>query len=84
MSGEIPVELDGLTKLRRLLAQRNDLSGAIPAGLLGDLTNLEWLNLSVNNLRSEIPSDLETLTKLKRLYLYGNELSGRYQRRCGA
>ena len=44
---------------------------------MGDLANLEILNLSVNGLSGEIPAALESLTRLQELYLNHNpQLTG--------
>ncbi len=75
LSGEIPPELGGLTRLERLYLEVNDLSGRIPAEL-GALANLERLYLERNNLSGAIPPELGTLAKLERLYLADNRLSG--------
>ena len=47
----------------------------MPAAL-GDLANLEMLNLGPNRLRGEIPPELGGLANLKVLWLGGNHLSG--------
>ncbi len=52
-----------------------DLTGEIP-GELGDLTNLEYLNLRFNDLSGEIPAELGDLTDLEYLNLRFNDLSG--------
>ncbi len=49
----------------------NQLTGKIPKEL-GDLTNLEELNLSFNQLSGEIPAALGNLSNLKKLWLVGN------------
>ena len=43
---------------------------------LGNLTNLEELNLSGNNLKGEIPKELGRLSNLKEMSLQVNQLSG--------
>ena len=75
LSGEIPSELGGLTKLVELILSRNGLSGEIPSEL-GGLTKLEYLHLNSNRLSGEIPSELGGLANLTSLDLVGNELSG--------
>ena len=44
---------------------------------LGDLANLERLDLDGNELSGSIPAELGSLVGLKILWLYGNELTGR-------
>ena len=53
----------------------NGLSGPIPPEL-GNLTNLDYLGLGVNQLSGPIPPELGNLTSLSRLSLKGNRLSG--------
>ena len=53
----------------------NELTGPIPAAL-GDLTNLESLDLSNNDLTGPIPAALGDLTNLESLDLSNNELTG--------
>ena len=76
LSGEIPAELENLTKLQELSFSINTLSGEIPAELRGNLTNLEGLDLLQNTLSGEIPAELGNLTNLQLLYLHSNLLSG--------
>ena len=75
LSGEMPVELGGLTNLTGLYLNDNQLSGEIPEGL-GGLTNLTGLYLNDNQLSGEIPPTLGGLTNLHRLFLSGNQLIG--------
>ena len=51
------------------------MTGPIPAWLR-DLTNLERLWLSGNELTGPIPTELGALTNLEQLRLAGNELTG--------
>ena len=53
----------------------NGLRGTLPAEL-GNLTNLEFLELANNNLTGPLPAILGNLTKLEYLDLYGNSLTG--------
>ena len=75
LSGEIPAELGGLSKLVELVLWGNELSGTIPAEL-GSLANLEELWLSENQLTGTIPVELGGLVNLEELYLRDNQLSG--------
>ena len=54
-----------------LVLAGNQLTGEIPKEL-GNLTNLEELNLSFNKLSGEIPAALGNLSNLKKLWLVGN------------
>ena len=51
------------------------MTGAIP-NTINNLTNLEEVNLSINQLISTIPSNLDSLVNLKYLNLSSNELFG--------
>ena len=75
LSGEIPPELGGLSKLEDLLLSGNQLSGEIPPEL-GSLSNLRGLSLGGNQLSGEIPPELGGLSNLGWLYLSNNQLSG--------
>ena len=58
-----------------LILRGNQLSGEIPAEL-GNLTNLEGLELAENELSGEIPPELSSLSNLRALFLGTNQLSG--------
>ena len=75
LTGQIPVELANLDKLRTLNLRDNALEGSIPPEL-GSLANLESLQLGGNNLVGPIPSELANLAQLRSLYLYDNALEG--------
>ncbi len=53
----------------------NQLSGSIPTEI-GNLTNLEYLNISRNQLSGSIPTEIGNLSSLEFLYLSDNQLSG--------
>ncbi|GLT74653.1 hypothetical protein SLA2020_464400 [Shorea laevis] len=52
------------------------LSGEIPSGILGNLTELRTLSLRFNFLSGQLPSDLRQCANLRNLYLQGNRFSG--------
>ncbi|KAK9106555.1 hypothetical protein Syun_022566 [Stephania yunnanensis] len=52
------------------------LSGEIPAGVVGNLTNLKTLSLRFNALSGILPGDLGRCAELRNLYLQGNKFSG--------
>lgn len=53
----------------------SQLSGAIPTEI-GELANLETLNLGLNNFTGEIPASFSNLINLENLYLNQNQISG--------
>jgi len=74
LDGDIPAALEKLTKLKELHLQGNQFTGGIPddwtnADADGDLTNLETLDLSGNQMSDNLNPALRTLTKLKVLRL---------------
>ena len=81
-SADTPIaDWDGITldgtpqRVTRLALPRRELTGEIPPEL-GDLENLQWLQISHNELTREIPGELGNLTNLERLYLHVNRLTG--------
>ena len=75
VSGPVPPELGGLTKLERMNLRDNDVSGAIPPEL-GGLVQLERLDLQGNSLSGPIPPELGDLANLRLVRLGNNQLSG--------
>eukprot|EP00250_Pteridium_aquilinum_P007408 c17131_g1_i1 orf=1148-3136(+) len=53
------------------------LTGRIPEGVLGSLSELRILSLRSNKLSGTLPSDLSNCTQLRGLYLQHNAFSGR-------
>ena len=72
LSGVLPVEIGGLSELRSLALDGNELTG-VPYSI-GDLTKLEELYLSNNNLRS-VPPEICNCVNLVTLWLNNNELT---------
>ncbi|KAK7398785.1 hypothetical protein VNO78_09958 [Psophocarpus tetragonolobus] len=52
------------------------LSGEIPVGIFGNLSELRTLSLRFNALRGSLPSDLASCVNLRNLYIQRNLLSG--------
>nr|GLL48816.1 MDIS1-interacting receptor like kinase 2-like [Ipomoea trifida] len=75
LSGDIPVAVSNLTRLRRFSLSRNSFTGSIP-GSIGSLLYLQELFLDNNRLTGSIPPSFNGLVRLKRLELQNNNLSG--------
>ena len=75
INGTIPVQLNNLSQLTRVILAENQLSGSIPIEL-GNLQNLELLDLGSNQLNGPIPNELGNLSSLENLILNDNQLSG--------
>ncbi|CAA7048173.1 unnamed protein product [Microthlaspi erraticum] len=52
------------------------LSGKIPEGIFGNLTQLRTLSLRLNALSGSLPLDLSSCSDLRHIYLQGNRFSG--------
>ncbi|KAE8681521.1 putative inactive receptor kinase [Hibiscus syriacus] len=52
------------------------LSGEIPTGIIGNLTELRTISFRLNSLTGGVPSDLALCRNLRNLYLQGNRFSG--------
>ncbi|KHN35706.1 LRR receptor-like serine/threonine-protein kinase FLS2 [Glycine soja] len=75
LSGEIPVEIFGLTQLQFLNLSRNHFMGKI-SRKIGGMKNLESLDLSNNHLSGEIPETFSNLFFLSFLNLSYNDFTG--------
>ena len=75
LTGRIPAELSGLSKLIALDLRRNQLTGGIPAAL-GGLADLKRLSIGRNQLTGAIPVELGGLSKLITLDLRRNQVTG--------
>ncbi|RDX63794.1 LRR receptor-like serine/threonine-protein kinase GSO1, partial [Mucuna pruriens] len=75
LSGEIPIDLFGLTQLQFLNLSRNHFMGKIPSKI-GGMKNLESLDLSNNHLSGEIPASISNLSFLSYLNLSYNDFTG--------
>ncbi|KAJ1396692.1 Serine/threonine-protein kinase, active site [Sesbania bispinosa] len=61
--GNIPNGISNASELTAIDFSDNQFSGIIP-NAFGDLTNLEWLGLAVNNLTTDDPTEFKLLTSL--------------------
>jgi Leucine-rich repeat (LRR) protein len=75
--GFIPTKIDSLTELKVLdLSQNSGLSGSSIPSEIGNLSNLEELNLGFDDLSGTIPNSIWNLSNLVKLILEENDLSG--------
>ena len=75
LTGEIPPEIEELSKLKRLYLERNSISESIPAEI-GKLQHLETLYLAYNDISGTIPPEIGQLGNLTTLLLQENALTG--------
>ena len=75
LTGPIPPELGGLTKLWDLQLYRANFTGPIPPEL-GNLSHLERLFLLNNNLTGTIPLEILNIGPLRDLLINHNQLEG--------
>ena len=75
LTGNIPEEIDDLSKLTLLGFYDNQLSGIIPSEL-SNLVDLEHLDLDGNQLSGSVPPSFQNFNKLKQLFLGSNQLTG--------
>ena len=75
LSGQVPIELGGLSRMSWMNLSHNQLHGEIPAQL-GDLSVMEGLYLRNNQLTGTIPPQLGNLHKLEGVQLADNQLTG--------
>jgi len=78
MTGEIPKDINKLTKLRWLAITENEFTGTIPPALL-ECANLEWLAMANNKLSGSIPRDINKLQKINHIFHKGESKSGRHR-----
>ncbi|XP_072991842.1 probable LRR receptor-like serine/threonine-protein kinase At1g74360 [Typha latifolia] len=74
-SGELPVEIAAMPKIKFLVLAYNNFSGSIPPEF-GSIVGLQALDLSYNRLTGRIPPELGKLKSLLWLTLANNLLSG--------
>lgn len=83
LTGAIPAEIANLTELESLALVGSGLEGPILADIVRNLTRLETLIVSGNDLGESIPSEIGDLTRLRYLVLAKNNLRGSLPSRIG-
>ncbi|KAK8631208.1 hypothetical protein V6N13_079966 [Hibiscus sabdariffa] len=76
LSGQLPIAIGNLTRLRTLSLRFNALSGPLPSGF-AELSSLRNLYLQGNQFSGDIPAFLFSLQNLIRLNLANNNFTGR-------
>ncbi|XP_010519877.1 PREDICTED: receptor-like protein kinase 5 [Tarenaya hassleriana] len=84
LAGNIPVEIGKLKKLRVLRLDEMNLVGEMLAVVFENLTALQHLDFSANNLSGPIPDVIFQLKNLTHLYLFSNYLFGEIPRSISA
>jgi Leucine-rich repeat (LRR) protein len=72
---EFPVAVTGLTSLRWLFLDFNNMTGSIP-GSIGNLINLWDLYVGFNQLSGQLPAEMSELTQLIEFDITSNNLTG--------
>ncbi|PON61083.1 Tyrosine-protein kinase [Parasponia andersonii] len=67
---------DGLTKVRRIVLEKLNLTGTFDASSFCSATSIIVLSLQLNNLTGELPTEIGNCKFLTHLYLTGNQFSG--------
>ena len=75
LSGYLPSEICGLTRMAYLFVNKNHLTGSLPEEF-GKLTAMQSIWFSDNQLSGPIPTSIGQLTKLRFLAMNHNLLSG--------
>ncbi|XP_010269667.2 PREDICTED: probable LRR receptor-like serine/threonine-protein kinase At3g47570 [Nelumbo nucifera] len=76
LRGSLPNSMANLsTQLTTLYLADNLIYGSIPSGI-GNLFNMEDLNMEFNDFTGKIPKEIGKLHRLQRLYLNDNRISG--------
>nr|CAB3474211.1 unnamed protein product [Digitaria exilis] len=73
--GELPDSFKNLTSMTSLWAQQCNLVGVFPS-YVGEMLELELLDLSINMFTGSIPPKVWSLKNLQRLAVYRNNLTG--------
>ncbi|XP_022157328.1 probable LRR receptor-like serine/threonine-protein kinase IRK [Momordica charantia] len=75
LSGGLPESMQMLSSCTYLNLRRNSFTGEVPRWI-GELKNLETLDLSANNFSGQVPSSIGNLQLLKKFNVSTNYLSG--------
>jgi len=75
LSGSIPASIGVLTNVLDARFSGNAFTGTLPHEI-GNLVNVEYLNVSGNSIEGPIPAEIGALKKAYSLSMYGNRFSG--------